>query len=502
MTDSSAQQQASEQEFRALVEHNIDGLVIVTHDGTIRYINTAACRLFQRPAEALIGTPITFPIVAGHTTEIDLISPQGSRTPVEVRIVSVNWEGHTSYLACLRDLTEHRKTEEERERLSIQMQYAQKLESLGVLAGGIAHEFNNLLMAIVARTGLALRIVGPDSPASTHLEHIKTSGLRGGELANQMLTYAGKGKPVIQRINVTHLIQDMTQLLRLSVSKQATLEYNLLADIPLIEADPSQLRQLIISVLTNASEALGDHNGVITISTGTADTKTSQSKGWYVTGALPASQGIYIDVRDTGSGMDSETIPKIFDPFFSTKFTGRGLGLAALLGIVRALNGAVAVTSRTGEGTHFRLLFPSIDSTQSSQTKGNTPDLCWKGKGTALVVDDEEDVRIASQLILEEMGVTVLTAGDGEAGLEVYSRYRHEITLVLLDLTMPRMNGAQLFKEIRALSHDVPCILSSGYNEEEAAQRFQGTGRYDFLQKPYQIDDLIAKVRKIIETDS
>ncbi|GJL65859.1 MAG: hypothetical protein NPIRA05_08300 [Nitrospirales bacterium] len=499
MAESSSHQKTGEQEFRALVEHNIDGMVIISHDRNMSYANAAACQLFQRSAEELIDTPINFPIAAGQTTEIDLTNPDGTSTPVEVRIVSMTWAGQTRYLGCLRDLTERRKAEEERTRLTTQMQYAQKLESLGTLAGGIAHDFNNLLMAIVARAGLALRMIGPEAPASQHLEQIKVSGLRGGELANQMLTYAGKGKPVIQTIHVTQLIKDMAHLLRISTSKRTTLTYDLAEDIPLIEADPSQLRQLIVSVLTNASEAIGDKSGTITISTGTVSAQTSHRNGWYVTGDIPSSHGIYIDVRDTGSGMDSETIPKIFDPFFTTKFTGRGLGLAALLGIVRALNGAVAVTSRTGEGTHFRLLFPSLASTPSPQTTSEISDLCWKGTGTALVVDDEEDVRLASQLILEEMGLTVLTAGDGHAGLEVYTRYRHEITLVLLDLTMPRMNGAQLFKEIRQLSPDVPFILSSGYNEDEASKRFQGTGRYDFLQKPYQIDALIAKVRKTIE---
>ncbi|GJL62020.1 MAG: hypothetical protein NPIRA04_06740 [Nitrospirales bacterium] len=501
MAESSSHSKTGEQEFRALVEHNIDGMVMVTHDRNISYANKAACQLFQRSVEELIGTPIGFPIEAGQTTEIDLVTPDGTSTPVEVRIVSVTWEGQTSYLGCLRDLTERRKVEEERERLTAQMQYAQKLESLGVLAGGIAHDFNNLLMAIVARAGLALRAIGPENPASQHIEQIKVSGLRGGELANQMLTYAGKGKPILQRINVTRLIKDMAHLTRLSISKHATLHYDLTEDVPLIEADPSQLRQLIISVLTNASEAIGDNRGIITISTGAVSTETSQ-KGWYVTGNLPSSRGIYIDVSDTGSGMDSETIPKIFDPFFSTKFTGRGLGLAALLGIVRTLNGAVAISSHTGKGTHFRLIFPSLASVTAPKTTSETPDLCWKGTGTVLVVDDEEDVRLASQLILEEMGLTVLTASDGQAGLEVYSRYRHEITLVLLDLTMPRMNGAQLFKEIRQLSQEVPFILSSGYNEDEASKRFQGTGRYNFLQKPYQIDALIAKVRKTIESSS
>ena len=401
---------------------------------------------------------------------------------------------------AIRHSVERKKAEKERKRLETQMQYAQKLESLGVLAGGIAHDFNNLLMAIVARAGLALRSIGPDSPAYIHLKHIEKSGLRGGELANQMLTYAGKGKPIIQTVNVTQLIKEMAHLLRVSISKHAILNYELSTDLPPIEADPSQIRQLVMSVLTNASEAIGDDDGTITVTTGTIKTSPDHLKDWYVAGELPQKLCVYIDIRDTGSGMKPETIPKIFDPFFTTKFTGRGLGLAALLGIVRAHNGAVAVKSHLGEGTHVRLLLPSLRAQESESSAPTPADLDWKCTGTVLVVDDEEDVRIASQLILEEIGLTVLTAKDGFVGLEAYKQGKNEITLVLLDLTMPRMNGEQLFKEIRKINQKVPILLSSGYNEEEASKRFQGVGIYGFIQKPYQIDALIEKVRQTIES--
>ena len=405
-------------------------------------------------------------------------------------------------IRAIRHSVERKKAEEERKRLETQMQYAQKLESLGVLAGGIAHDFNNLLMAIVARAGLALRSIGPDSPVYIHLKHIEKSGLRGGELANQMLTYAGKGKPIIQTVNVSQLIKEMAHLLRVSISKHAVLHYELATDLPLIEADPSQIRQLVMSMLTNASEAIGDNNGTITMTTGTIKANPDHLKDWYVAGDLPQKLSVYIDVRDTGSGMDPETIPKIFDPFFTTKFTGRGLGLAALLGIVRSHNGAIAVKSHPEEGTHFRLLLPTLTSKEPESAIPPPQDLDWKSTGTVLVVDDEEDVRIASQLILEEMGLTVLTAPDGYVGLEAYRQGKDEIILVLLDLTMPRMNGEQLFKEIRQLNQDVPILLSSGYNEEEASKRFQGAGIYGFIQKPYQIDALIEKVRHTIEGQS
>ncbi|MGB0909578.1 MAG: ATP-binding protein, partial [Nitrospirales bacterium] len=406
-----------EHQFRVLVEHNIDGIVIIQHDSVITFVNPAACELFQRTADELLGAPFGFPIIADQTTEIDLLGRNGSVIPVEMRMVTVEWEGKTSYLASLRDLTERRKSEEERKRFEAQLQYTQKLESLGVLAGGIAHDFNNLLMAIVARAGLALRTINESSPAYPHLKHVEKSGLRGGELANQMLTYAGKGKLVIKSIDGSQLIKEMAHLLRISISKRAELKYNLAPNLPHIEADPSQFRQLILSVLTNASEAIGDNNGVITISTDSLSLTSDLFKDWYVAGDLPSSHCVFIDVCDTGSGMDPTTIPKIFDPFFTTKFTGRGLGLAALLGIVRAHNGAVAVISRPGEGTHFRLLFPTQATQQNSTLPPPDPSLYWKGSGTALVVDDEEDVRVASQLILEEVGFTVLTAHDGHAGL-------------------------------------------------------------------------------------
>ncbi|MCA9472478.1 MAG: response regulator [Nitrospirales bacterium] len=490
----------SEQEFRALVEHNIDGMVIIADDSRISFVNAAACRLFHRTAEELLDAPFGFPIIADQTTEIDLLGPNGLVTPVEMRMVTVDWKGQTSYLACLRDLTERRKAEEERRRLANKMQNAQKLECLGMLAGGIAHDFNNLLMAIVARAGLALRLLGENSPASQHLEHIKDSGLRGGELANQMLTYAGKGKACIQPLDISQLIKDMMHLLRTSLPKHISLTYELDPHIPRMQADHSQLQQLLLSILINASEAIGDTQGSVHISTGTEKAQMNHLQEWYVAGDIPTSLSVFINIQDTGSGIDKDTIPKIFDPFFSTKFTGRGLGLAALLGIVRSLNGAVAVTSQAGEGTHFRLFFPSLVPESTEPAPAESQDFHWKGSGTILVVDDEEDVREATQLILEEIGFTVITANHGEAGLQMYNRYRGEITLILLDLTMPGMNGEQFFHKIREYDPDIPILLMSGYSEDDAAKRFQGISPYEFIQKPYQIDALIQKVRFILDS--
>lgn len=404
-------------------------------------------------------------------------------------------------IRAIRYAIERKRSERERRRLEAQMQYAQKLESLGVLAGGIAHDFNNLLMTIVARAGLALRTLPPEEPGREHLKHIEKAGLRGGELANQMLTYAGRGKPAIQAVNVSKLIEQMSHLLQISVSKRAVLNFDLASQPPSIQADPSQIRQMVMNLVTNASEAIDSQGGCITVSTGTmhAQSELLATQGWHIAGDLPTRSSVYIEVRDTGCGMTKDTLPKIFDPFFTTKFTGRGLGLAALLGIVRAHGGAAAVKSRSGIGTEFRLIFPTFQRSKVECSTPLTPRQDWRTKGTVLVVDDEEDVRIASQLILEEVGLRVLTAEDGQKGVQTFAEQHETITAVLLDLTMPGLSGEQVCSAIRRIKPHVPIILSSGYTEEEALKRFGQTGIAGFIQKPYQVEALIEKVRGVLD---
>ncbi|RMH31606.1 MAG: response regulator [Nitrospirae bacterium] len=403
-------------------------------------------------------------------------------------------------IKAIRYAIERKKGELERRRLEAQIQYAQKLESLGVLAGGIAHDFNNLLMTIVARAGLALRALPPDAPGREHLKHIEKAGLRGGDLANQMLTYAGRGKPAIQAVNVSKLIEHMSHLLQISISKRATLTLELASHPPTIQADPAQIRQVVMNLVTNASEAINDHNGQITVATGTtlATTDEPTVPDWYVVGHLPPGTGVYIEVRDTGCGMSAETVSKIFDPFFTTKFTGRGLGLAALLGIVRAHSGTVAVKSQPGTGTAVRVTFPSLERVKTAPPASPTIQQEWRAQGTVLVVDDEEDVRVASQLILEEIGLQVLTANDGHAGLHTFQKHHEVITAVLLDLTMPGLTSEQLSTEMRRIKPHVPIILSSGYTEEEALRRFSRADVNGFIQKPYQVEALIEKVRQVL----
>ncbi|WP_447965181.1 ATP-binding response regulator [Nitrospira sp. Ecomares 2.1] len=490
-----------ERQSSIILQSSSDGILVVGHDGLIRFSNPAAEQLFQKTSEQLTGSPFGFPVSANQTMEIEIMSEPGRPTPVEMRVVPIEWDGEPAFLASLRDVTEQRRAEDERRRHEIERQYSQKLESLGVLAGGIAHDFNNLLMTIVARSGLALRSLPPDAPAREHLDFIEKAGLRGGELANQMLAFAGQTRLDFQVINLPNLLEDMAPFLRATLSKRLTFEYDLAPSLPPIRADQAQLRQIIMNIVVNASESFGEGDGVITIRTFEWEPATENFQSWYVIGELPHSRGVALTIQDTGCGMASDTIPKIFDPFFSTKLPGRGLGLAALLGLAQAHAASIAVRSQPDVGTEFTLLFPA--TTPSPSTKKGpvfsipTQHASPTKKPMVLVVDDEEDVRVACSMIFEEMGLQTLVASDGQIGIQVFQQHQQEIVVVLLDLTMPNMDGQQFLEHIQGLNATIPVILSSGYSEEEAMKRFHNPNMAAFIQKPYQVETLIAKVEEI-----
>ncbi|WNM63744.1 ATP-binding response regulator [Candidatus Nitrospira neomarina] len=490
-----------ERQASIILQSSSDGILVVGHDGLIRYSNPAAERLFQKTSEQLTRSPFGFPISANQTTEIGIMGESGQPTPVEMRVVPIEWDEEPAYLASLRDVTEQRRAEDERRRHEIERQYSQKLESLGVLAGGIAHDFNNLLMTIVARSGLALRALPPDAPAREHLDFIEKAGLRGGELANQMLAFAGQTRLNFQVINLPKLLEDMTPFLRATLSKRLTFEYDLAPSLPPIRADQAQLRQIIINIVINASEAYGEGDGVITIRTFEWEPAIENFQSWYVIGELPDKRSVALTIQDTGCGMTSETIPKIFDPFFSTKLPGRGLGLAALLGLAQAHGATIAVRSQPDVGTEFTLLFPATTPDTSAKKRPvfsfPTQEASLQKKPMVLVVDDEEDVRVACSMIFEEMGLQTLVASDGQIGIHVFEQHQHEIMVVLLDLTMPNMDGQQFLEHIQGLNATIPVILSSGYSEEEAMKRFLNPDMAAFIQKPYQVETLIAKVEEI-----
>ena len=387
--------------------------------------------------------------------------------------------------------------EEERHKLEAQIQHSQRLESLGILAGGVAHDFNNLLTTILGNTGLALEDLPAVSPARESLKEIEAASHTAAELCRQMLAYSGRGQFVMKPINLSSLTQELVHLLQVSIFKKVLLQCRLADDLPAIEADPSQVRQVVMNLVINASEAIGNKEGIITISTGTLLCDQSYLLENYFT--EPPSPGTYVflEILDTGCGMNAETRAKIFDPFFTTKFTGRGLGLAAVLGIMRQHKGAIKVASEPGNGTTFTVLFPVSTKTASQPQPDAAPEL-WHGSGTIMVVDDEAQVRNVTRMILEHSGFRVLTANDGHEAIKLLQEHGSIIACVLLDLTMPRMDGEETYRELRRISSDVPVIMTSGYSEQEVAKHFTGQDPPEFIEKPFEPSVLLAKLRGAI----
>jgi PAS domain S-box-containing protein len=400
-------------------------------------------------------------------------------------------------LSISQDITALKRAEEERRKLEVQMQRAQKLESLGALAGGIAHDFNNLLTVILGHADLALVEMAPGSPGCEDLREIGNAARRAAELCRQMLAYAGRGRFLVEPVNLSRLVQELVHLLSVSLSKKALCRCHLGEDLPAVMADPAQLRQIVMNLVINASEAIGDNEGVIGITTGAMDCTADDLRSDQLVEPVPPGRYVFLEVTDTGCGMAEETRTRIFDPFFTTKFTGRGLGLAAVLGIVRTHQGTLKVTSERGRGTTFRVLFPATARTATPEAAGATAPL-RQGAGTVLLVDDEEPVRGVVSQMLERCGFRPLVACDGREAVELFRRHGAEIVCVLLDLAMPRMDGAETFRELRQLRPDVRVILASGYNDFETAQRFPEGALAGVIEKPYQLQSLSAKLREVL----
>jgi len=395
------------------------------------------------------------------------------------------------------DITAHRQATEDRRNFDSQMRQAQKLESLGVLAGGIAHDFNNLLTSILGYCDLAQLRLPTTSPARQLITEAIKGAQRAAELTKQMLAYSGRGRFVVEPLNLSTVVEEMGRLLQISISKKALLTFDLKADLPMVEADATQMRQIIMNLIINASEAIGERSGVITVSTSVGYCDRTTLAQSYIDDHLPEGNYVRLEVTDNGCGMSPEVQARIFDPFFTTKFTGRGLGLSAVLGIVRGHQGALRCTSEVGKGTTFTVLFPATAmSARLTAQPGIIED--WHGSGTVLVVDDENGVRALATAMLTKLGFTVVSASDGREALEIFRQDPARFTLVLLDLTMPHLGGPETFTEMCRISADVKVILSSGYDEETAISTFAGQGLAGFLHKPYSYEQLKTVIRTVL----
>ena len=408
----------------------------------------------------------------------------------------------THFVGYVVDITERHEATRRQHALELKLLHGQKLESLGVLAGGVAHDFNNILTGILGEASLASSSLNPeDTDTLASIQQIETLARRAADLTRQLLAYSGKGRFVVQSVDLSTLLQEISQMLKVVISKKAALELDLAAGLPPIMADRTQVQQVAMNLLTNASEALGDSPGLIRVCTSAEVCSKERLAQAYSAPDLTPGTYVVLEVSDNGCGMTPEVRDKLFEPFFTTKAHGRGLGMSAILGIMRAHKGAIRVYSEPKQGTAFKMLFPATSQPPRDGAPGAAPSP-WRGAGLALVVDDEPSVRGVAQRMLQKLGFETVAASDGAEALEVFKVRRDEIRVVLLDMMMPVMSGRETLSAIRAIAPDMPIVMSSGFNEQEAITRLAARGMTCFLQKPYQIADLELALRDVVKGDS
>ena len=396
------------------------------------------------------------------------------------------------------DITSLKAAETEREKLRLKMLDSQKLESLGVLAGGIAHDFNNLLTVILANATLARDEAETPASRTNRLGDIETAARRAADLCRQMLAYAGRGNFVVEHTDLGKLVRDTSHLLHVSISKKAHLELTLAPGLPAIEADVSQIQQVVMNLVINASDALGDTAGKISLVTRLGRPQATPT-GAIHSFDLPEGPCVCLEVHDTGQGMTPATLARVFDPFFTTKFAGRGLGLAAVLGIVRAHHGALAVESTPGRGSCFRLFLPAASAARGATAAVPAVPLPPRPvEGTILIADDEPVVLSTTDHLLRRHGYQTVLATDGLEAVRHFEANPKGFAAVLLDLTMPGLDGAEALRKIRALNPDVRVLLMSGYSEQDVLARVRDQGPVPVLRKPFTHEILLARIAEVI----
>jgi PAS domain S-box-containing protein len=497
-----------EEQYRSIVETARDAIYTLDTEGSITSLNPAFEAITGWSRNEVLGTsfvplvhPDDLPIAVAAFQQV-LAGEIPATFEVRVRTKSDKYRNGeftaapqwvdgqvVALLGIARDVTERNQAEE-------MLRQMQKLDSLGVLAGGVAHDFNNLLVAMMGQTSLALLKLRPDHPARGHIDKAVKATERAASLTRQLLAYSGRGQFEMQPLDLNDLIQQNLHLFEVAIPKNVMLHLSLLSRPVIIEADPGQMQQVIMNLLLNGVQAVGEEPGKITVITDQQTIAGDEWQYWERTGQ-PLTPGSYftLEIHDTGRGMDEATIARIFDPFFTTKQAGHGLGLAAVQGIVRGHRGGLRVYSVPGKGTTFKLLFPALVDGEVDEIEHRQP-AETAVSGTILVIDDETAVLEAVTDILEGSGWQVLTASSGPAGLEIYREEQDNIDLILLDLTMPGMTGEETFRRLRHLNAQARVLLSSGYNEIEATNRFVGKGLVGFIQKPYNAQQLQTIVRQ------
>lgn len=509
-----------EERFRAAVEASPSGILMVDPEGTILLANSTIESIFGYAQDELVGQSVEQLIpgdVAGQHPELRsefLQSPSarpmgagrnlfglrkdGSLVPLEIGLNPYTKDDHTYVLASIIDISERLREEEQQQALAEKVQHAQRLESLGMLAGGIAHDFNNILAAILGYSELALGEIESTSEVHPRLANIKQAALSASQLTRQMLAYAGKGQGVKEPVSLNQEIRQIIDLLQVSISKRAALKLDLADELPPIEADRGQIQQLMMNLVTNASDAVAADGGLIGVKTRRIVLGKDEIQGYHLAENLRSGQYVSIEVSDSGEGMSDETRRRVFDPFFTTKREGRGLGMAAVHGIVRSHGGGIRLYSEIGRGTAVKVILPLGEETETGRVGSDRSE--EEARGSVLVVDDEEHVRQVARGLLERLGFEVLTAADGFEALSSLEARDGQLTAVILDAIMPRLDGKETLKRIRRRWPDLPVIVSSGYNKEALGTDYAGRTVEAFLPKPYEAASLEAVMRGLLDS--
>jgi PAS domain S-box-containing protein len=517
----------SEERYRLLAENVTDVVWVANPAFEMIYASPSAVRLLWRPVSEIIGVNVMDLVSeddrdyvfnhlerdiaatfggSGETATERRLEFQLLRRNDELRWVESVWDYVADDAGCLdrivgvtRDIHERKIDQIRRETLQKKLEEMQKLESLGLLAGGIAHDFNNLLLGIMGNADLAL--MEADDPATVResLEQLQGSAQRAAELCNQLLAYSGKGRFVVRAMDLRELVEEMGELLRVSVNKKIKLEYTFQERPLIIEGDVTQIRQILMNLVFNARDAIDDNEGTIRIEVGVEHYSREELESAFLADNASEGNFVFVEVSDTGCGMDTQAISGMFQPFFTTKEKGHGLGLSAVLGIVRGHRGGIRVHTELEEGTSIRIAFPSSEKAaiHLNGTKNSTVSEA-PISGTILVADDEKIVRTMIRTVLEKNGFEVLMADDGKEAVDIFTERDGDCDAVILDLSMPRMNGREALEELKKIDPHVQVILASGFNEYDAVTGADDPAISKFIQKPYRLDDLINAVRTAV----
>lgn len=519
----------SEERYRGVVENAPFGILIHIR-GRVVYCNRAATEMAQVDAAEAVGATVTDFIHPDDRAKVierirrsyetgqvqlpmvhRLLRKDGTTLPVEVTSAPSRFQGQAGSQVIFVDVSGRLRAEAARRELEARMQHAQKMESLAMLAGGVAHDFNNLLMGILGNAELLALDIPDDSPLQPLLRDISVGAERAADLARQMLAYSGRGERVVEPIDLVALVGEIGRLLGAVVSKGIARDFDLSTNTPSVLGDATQLRQVVMNLVTNAADALGDGPGTVTIRTGAVDADAELLQHAYLDDGLPPGRYAFFEVRDTGPGITSEAMRRIFDPFFTTKSTGRGLGLAAVLGIVRAHGGAIIVDSRRGNGTRFQVLLPELDrgsappgaaggganaddgaATPSARDVAQEVD---RPRPCLLLVDDEPAVLEVAARLFERMGVEVVSAGSGDEAVALVEADPRRFQAAVVDLHMPGLSCADTLKVLRGMAPSVALIVSSGSTEQDVTDHVRSGDVDGFLPKPFRL----ARIRTTLE---